>query len=45
MAANEIRLAQRIVSEKTMCPPSSWPIGSRFKAVAKMPTQAARAIG
>ncbi len=31
--------------ENRMCPPSSWPPGNRFSAVANIPTQPATAIG
>ena len=45
IVAREIQRCQRGKIENTMWPPSSCPTGSRFSAVANIPTHAARATG
>src|SRR2546425_5555856 len=42
---NEIRRCRSLATEYRMCPPSNWPAGSKFRAVADKPNQAARPTG
>ena len=45
MVANVTYVDRRPSTAYEMCPPSSWPMGNRFSAVASSPNQAPNAIG